>query len=507
YQGSLKDGGSPANGLYDFTFKLFDALAGGGQVGSTVSIGSQTVSQGLFTVQLDFGASVFQGSARWLEVAVRPAGGGTYTTLSPRQALTAAPYAASLMPGASVNGTQSGPVLSVTNSTGSAVQGTSTSGDGGYFASSSTTGGSGVRGSSSGLNGTGLFGTANSGTQARGVYGQSSTGAGVVGESSASGSSARAVYGLATGSNAVGVYGAAHNGLSAVGVRGDSFTGIGVYGGSTSDNGYGVFGINTSSSGFGVYGQADALIARGVMGSSTGGYGVYGYTSTGIAVFGEGSTTGDGVWGLANCAGCYGVFGYSTAGQAVRGESSTGWAGYFQGNVNVTGTCCGAGQLTTKIDHPIDPENKYLVQSVVQSPDLKSVYDGSVTLNSKGEAVVTLPDYVQALNTDFRYQLTAVGAPGPNLYIAEKLTGNRFKIAGGKPGMEVSWQVTGTRIDPYAKAHPIQSEVDKPADDQGKYRHPAEWGQPESKGTNYKDLQKVRRNSQPVEMPEPAAVK
>jgi hypothetical protein len=315
------------------------------------------------------------------------------------------------------------------------------------------------------------------------------------------------VYGLATGSNAVGVYGAAHNGLSAVGVRGDSFTGIGVYGGSISDNGYGVFGINTSGFGFGVYGQADAVGARAVVGSSTGGNGIYGYTSTGIAVVGEATTTGDGVWGMANCAGCYGVFGYSTAGQAVRGESSTGWAGYFQGNVNVTGTCCGAGQLTTKIDHPIDPESRYLVQSVVQSPDLKSVYDGNVTLDAKGEAVVTLPAYVHALNTGFRYQLTAVGAPGPNLFIAEKIAGNRFKIAGGKPGMEVSWQVTGTRIDPYAKAHPIQSEVDKPADEQGKYRHPAEWGQPESKGTNYEDLQKVRRNSQPVEMPEPAAVK
>ena len=56
---------------------------------------------------------------------------------------------------------------------------------------------------------------------------------------------------------------------------------------------------------------------------------------------------------------------------------------------------------------------------------------------------MNLPDYFQAFNGDFRYQLTAIGAPGPNLYIAEEISGNRFKIAGGKAGSKVSWQVTG----------------------------------------------------------------
>ena len=93
YQGNLTDGGSPANGTYDFEFKLYDALSGGSQVGDTVTQGDVTVTAGLFTVQLDFG-DVFDGTALWLEIGVRPgASGGVYTPLTPRQALTAAPFA------------------------------------------------------------------------------------------------------------------------------------------------------------------------------------------------------------------------------------------------------------------------------------------------------------------------------------------------------------------------------------------------------------------------------
>ena len=93
YQGQLNDGGSPANGSYDIQFKLFDSLTAGAQVGSTVSVTNVAVSSGIFTVTLDFGASAFPGANRWLEISVRLAGAGTYTTLTPRQALTSTPYA------------------------------------------------------------------------------------------------------------------------------------------------------------------------------------------------------------------------------------------------------------------------------------------------------------------------------------------------------------------------------------------------------------------------------
>ena len=93
YQGSLVLGGNPVNGTADFQFKLFGAPTGGSQIGSTQAVSNLTVSNGGFTATLDFGA-VFNGDKRFLEIAVRsPAGSGSFTTLTPRQPLTASPYA------------------------------------------------------------------------------------------------------------------------------------------------------------------------------------------------------------------------------------------------------------------------------------------------------------------------------------------------------------------------------------------------------------------------------
>lgn len=93
YQGQLKDASGPVTNSCDFQFDLWDALSGGSQVGSTLSLTSVAVSQGLFMVQLDFGVNAFSGSARWLGIAVRcPTGSGVYNTLSPRQPLTPTPY-------------------------------------------------------------------------------------------------------------------------------------------------------------------------------------------------------------------------------------------------------------------------------------------------------------------------------------------------------------------------------------------------------------------------------
>jgi len=122
---------------------------------------------------------------------------------------------------------------------------------------------------------------------------------------------------------------------------------------------------------------------------------------------------------------------------------------------------------------------------------MMNIYNGNVTLDANGEAWVELPAYFEALNKDFRYQLTAIGAPGPNLYIAQKISGNRFKVAGGTPGMEVSWQVTGIRHDPFAEAHRIQVEVEKTGKERGKYIHPKEYGASETLGVDYEEQQKM----------------
>lgn len=154
---------------------------------------------------------------------------------------------------------------------------------------------------------------------------------------------------------------------------------------------------------------------------------------------------------------------------------------FFLAHVNCTGDAFFSGSVskgsgTFKIDHPLDPANKYLSHSFVESPDMMNVYNGNVRLDDDGAAWIELPTYFEALNRDFRYQLTAIGAPGPNLYVAEEIDRNRFRIAGGAPGMKVSWQVTGVRQDPYAEMNRVQVETDKPETERGRYLHPEAYG-------------------------------
>jgi hypothetical protein len=145
-------------------------------------------------------------------------------------------------------------------------------------------------------------------------------------------------------------------------------------------------------------------------------------------------------------------------------------AGKFQGNVDVTGSLSKSGG-GFKIDHPFEPTEKYLNHSFVESPERKNVYDGIAILDDSGQAVVELPAWFQAVNSDFRYQLTCVGAFAP-VFIRDELSNSRFVIAGGRSGMKVCWQVTGIRSDKWAVANPLQIEENKHEIDRGSYRHP-----------------------------------
>jgi len=179
--------------------------------------------------------------------------------------------------------------------------------------------------------------------------------------------------------------------------------------------------------------------------------------------------------------GVYGSAEWATAGDAIGiyGHASNGgnntYAGYFSGDVEVTGIISKSGG-SIKIDHPLDPAGKYLQHSIVESPDMMNIYNGNVSLDANGEATVELPEYFETLNMNFRYQLTPIGAPGPNLYIAREISGNSFGISGGEPGMKVSWQVTGIRHDKWAEANRIQVEVEKKPYERGLYRHPELYG-------------------------------
>jgi hypothetical protein len=150
------------------------------------------------------------------------------------------------------------------------------------------------------------------------------------------------------------------------------------------------------------------------------------------------------------------------------------------GNLHVTGTLSKGGG-SFKIDHPLDPANKYLYHSFVESPDMMNIYNGNVVTDEKGEAEVVLPGYFEALNRDFRYQLTVIGQFAQAI-VGTKIKNHRFAIRTDKPGVEVSWQVTGIRQDAYANAHRIQVEEDKPVAERGYYLHPELFGAPKEKG-------------------------
>jgi hypothetical protein len=329
------------------------------------------------------------------------------------------------------------------------VQGQSSSGSGVKGISSSGTGVSGVSTSGTGVQGqlgagfgplppAGVVGTCSAQQNCFGIYGEaqvaSGFGHGIVGASN-------------IGPDGAGVLGA--NSANGQGVRGDSPGGTGVQGHSNAPDGAGVNGYNTASTG----------PAYGVLGTSAGG--------TGVAGFGSFA----GVNGGTDSAAGIGVIGYNNGG---------GLAGVFNGGVQINGTLTkSAGSF--KIDHPLDPANRYLSHSFVESPDMMNIYNGVVVLDGKGEAWVALPDWFEQLNRDFRYQLTAIAAPAPKLYVANEISGNRFKIAGGKQGGKVSWQVTGVRKDAYAEAHRIKVEEDKPLGERGYYLHPEVFGQPPTK--------------------------
>src|SRR5215471_13237618 len=132
YQGKLSDNGNPANGQYDFQFKLFDtsALGTGTQQGGTVTVSTVTVSAGIFTVQLDFGAcaTCFNGAARYVEIAVKPTSGSSFTTLDPRQPIASTPYAIKSLGATSADGLSVACINCVTSTQIGSVSGTAING-------------------------------------------------------------------------------------------------------------------------------------------------------------------------------------------------------------------------------------------------------------------------------------------------------------------------------------------------------------------------------------------
>ena len=179
-----------------------------------------------------------------------------------------------------------------------------------------------------------------------------------------------------------------------------------------------------------------------------------------------------------------------TAGSFVQNPNSQ-----IYGNLHVQGRLS-AGVKTFRIDHPLDPENKYLSHSTVESPDVMNIYNGNITTDSEGNATVALPDYFEALNCDFRYQLTVIGKRA-QATVASEIENNRFTINTDQPDVKVSWQVTGIRQDPSAKALLSSVEQEKPEAERGLFLHPEHYGYPRERGIAF--------TRHPDEMDDPVA--
>jgi hypothetical protein len=212
----------------------------------------------------------------------------------------------------------------------------------------------------------------------------------------------------------------------------------------------------------------------------------------------SGAPGGNGVTGIGGNAGCcdamsnggYGVY-------AAPGKNSDGTnadAAFLDGNVDVSGTLHKSGG-SFKIDHPLDPANKYLYHSFVESPDMMNVYNGNIVTDGNGLATVTLPDWFEALNRDFRYQLTVIGQFAQAI-VASEIQNHEFTIRTDKPSVKVSWQVTGVRQDAWANSHRIPVEEEKTEKERGYYLHPELYNEPVAKSVQYATHPELMRHPQ-----------
>ncbi len=341
------------------------------------------------------------------------------------------------------------------------VEGVSSSGSGVIGNTAGTTlntaGTVGIAGArdTSGFNGiAGIWGDASahvgvwgSSDQYSGVFGQSASGPGVQGSSTKG--DGGDFYGGINGD--VGAYGVKAAGAT---VSGNSIGGIGgvFYGGASYFAGHGI-------------------VTTGGQGGSSGGAGIQATGGASDTIAGDG---GD-FFGSGSSNGVAGNGVYATEGTNQNNSNDNGYAGDFYGNVYVEGTLS-ADAKDFKIDHPLDPANKYLSHASVESSEMINVYSGNVVTDEFGNAVIQLPTWFDSLNGDLRYQLTVIGRKA-QAWVAQEAKDGVFRISSDANRVKVSWQITGVRHDAYAKAHPLVVEEPKGEHERGFYAHPELYGQ------------------------------
>ncbi|MGB5106158.1 MAG: hypothetical protein WBP29_04240 [Candidatus Zixiibacteriota bacterium] len=506
YQGRLQDSvGAPLDGTFDIAFAIYDVASDGTALWTETQ--SVVVNEGLFIVLLGavqpIPADLFGAQARYLGVTV-----GTDPEMSPRRQIVTAAYASHAQTADIAVGIQDGAVVNAdisatANIDPTKIAGTAlTLGGANNFSGTATfldsamvvSGNQVVMGrntppaandvlglkrslasaaSSSGAH----IDLANSGTGQ--LYGLASTAdatgdlaVGVFGNGMADGDSAFGVYGTASAAAAnIGVYGTASGAIGGkIGVEGEVSNGFNITGvkglvRGGSGTPYGVFGHATGSfDGYGVRGFADQnqSSGRGVDGIA------FGNLGSGFGVYGRANDNTGAGYGIYGAAGTNGV---------------TDWAGYFSGNVNVTGTIF-TPVMITQIDHPLNPENQTLQFAGVTSPQMSNVLFGNVTTDGNGDAVVALPEYFTAISTDYKYQLTVVGQFAQAI-ISSEVESSQFSIKTDKPNIKVSWQIIALRDDPYARANRLEVEKAKRPESVGLYLHPAAYGLGPERGVDW----------------------
>lgn len=292
-------------------------------------------------------------------------------------------------------------------------------------------------------------------------------GVAIIGASTSGSTSYAAIQGTnATSQPSSAVYGLSEGG--SFGVRGDvTSTATGesaVYGqNERTTGGHGVMGLGYNGTvgltdkvdGFGIWGSNDA--------TSDPGAGIYGLGVTGVG----GQSTNTGL--------SYGIYSFDDGG--------------IYNNLDVNFNFYAGGTKSFRIDHPLDPDNKFLVHYCVESDEVLNIYRGTTVLDAQGNATIELPEYFEAINTNFSYQLTPIGAAMPSLFVSNEITGNTFTVEGGVSGKKVSWVVIAERNDPLLKNNPEMRNPEplKTGRYEGKYAHPEYYSKTEKDRIMFKE--------------------
>ncbi len=470
YQGRLMDGGQPANGNFVVEFALFDAAMLGNQVGSTVTVNPVVVSDGFLTVQLDFGAAAFDNSSRWLEITVDG------VVLTPRQPITRAPYAIQTR-GIFVNDALTfagiGRPTPVTTAEIFGLYRNTTLFGGMYVETAST--GEPFYGYSAGgdVDAYHYFNSATNrwqlfvdGGERLVVSGNGTVGIGTTAPErllQVSGGDP----GLAPNTSAVIVAENNSNTYINVLTPANNQSGI-LFGNPIGGNAAGAIIYNATNTPDGLELRTNGNITRMSIRDD-------GHVGIGTAPsFAQLDVHSDGT--------ALHLSGGTFLSPALSVLANSPWAAaQFIGHVDVAGLLTKSSG-SFKIDHPLDPTGKYLFHSFVESPDMMNIYNGNVVTDDDGCATIELPDYFEALNRDFRYQLTVIDDSDDFVLakVVEEIEDNSFRIRTSKPSVKVSWQVTGVRDDAYARMNPIVVEQIKPDGERGLYLHPEAFGRPRS---------------------------